>query len=379
MFQNLGRMLTTFYFPQEAQQVEQAIKRRSGALDEEAASIQALGMSYETLGIGVARSWGLPDSLQRCMRRPRGEPPSAPPARAADRLRWVTLAANEVATALQDAEPAQADASVAAVAERFARVLDVSADDMLALTQQARRQLAQMARAMGLNVHSGAAARRLLDSTPREPAATAFERTLASHALHATLPLAELGYEAGSEPGRRNSTAQERAAGMMAAGIQDITNAMVENCKLDEVLRMVLETMLRALGLRRVLFCLREPRTEVISARFGLGEGIEAIVPPFKVTLKGATDLFAVVCKKGADTLITDATAPQIAARLPTWFVKHVNAPAFLLLPLAVKGVPFALIYADMAQPGGFELGEKELSLLRTLRNQAVMAFRQVG
>jgi hypothetical protein len=166
---------------------------------------------------------------------------------------------------------------------------------------------------------------------------------------------------------------------MMSAGIQDITNAMVENCKLEEVLRMVLETMLRALRLRRVMFCLREPRTQVISARFGMGEGIAAIVPAFKVTIKGGTDLFAVVCKKGADTLITDATAPQIAARLPAWFVKHVNAPAFLLLPLAAKGVPFALIYADMAQAGGIALGERELSLLRTLRNQAVMAFRQVG
>jgi len=48
-----------------------------------------------------------------------------------------------------------------------------------------------------------------------------------------------------------------------------------------------------------------------------------------------------------------------------------------LLLPLLMKGAPFALIYADKAQPGGIELAERELSLLRTLRNQAVMAFRQ--
>ncbi len=94
--------------------------------------------------------------------------------------------------------------------------------------------------------------------------------------------------------------------------------------------------------------------------------------------MKGEADLFAAVCRKGADTLITDAFAPQIAKRLPPWYLQHVNAPAFLLLPLAIKGAPFALIYADKAKPG-FELSEKELSLLRTLRNQAVMAFRQAG
>jgi hypothetical protein len=44
-----------------------------------------------------------------------------------------------------------------------------------------------------------------------------------------------------------------------------------------------------------------------------------------------------------------------------------------------MKGAPFALIYADKARPGAIELGEKELSLLRTLRNQAVMAFRQAS
>ena len=67
-----------------------------------------------------------------------------------------------------------------------------------------------------------------------------------------------------------------------------------------------------------------------------------------------------------------------MAARLPAWYRKTLNAPSFLLLPLLMKGAPFAMIYADRAQPG-LELDEKELSLLRTLRNQAVMAFKQVS
>jgi hypothetical protein len=44
-----------------------------------------------------------------------------------------------------------------------------------------------------------------------------------------------------------------------------------------------------------------------------------------------------------------------------------------------LKGAPFGLIYADQAQPGDIQLGEKELALLRTLRKQGVMAFRQAG
>jgi hypothetical protein len=66
-----------------------------------------------------------------------------------------------------------------------------------------------------------------------------------------------------------------------------------------------------------------------------------------------------------------------MAARLPAWYRQAVNAPTFLLLPLQIKGKPFGLIYADKAMPGGLALDEKELALLRTLRNQAVMAFKQ--
>ena len=44
-------------------------------------------------------------------------------------------------------------------------------------------------------------------------------------------------------------------------------------------------------------------------------------------------------------------------------------------MPLQMKGTTFALIYADKSEPGGIELGEKELAM----RNQAVLAFKQVG
>ena len=98
-----------------------------------------------------------------------------------------------------------------------------------------------------------------------------------------------------------------------------------------------------------------------------------------KVPLNVPGDLFTAVCLRGADTLINDATEPRISARLPRWYVEGVNAPSFLLLPLQMKGQPFALIYADQAVPGGIVVDDKALGLLRTSRNQAVMAFRQAG
>jgi hypothetical protein len=173
----------------------------------------------------------------------------------------------------------------------------------------------------------------------------------------------------------------EHVTQTLAAGIQDITNAMVEDFKLADVLRMILEAMYRALDFHRVIFCMRDPKTDTLTGRFGLGPGVEGVVKSFCVPMggSGAPDLFATICNKGADTLISDASESRINQRLPAWYKKLYNAPTFLILPLQLKGRAFGMIYADKAELGGLQVDEKELAMLRTLRNQAVMAFRQAG
>jgi transcriptional regulator with GAF, ATPase, and Fis domain len=185
------------------------------------------------------------------------------------------------------------------------------------------------------------------------------------------------------DPNERLSDQQmsrEKAVEILAAGIQDVTNEMVENFQLNALLRMILETIYRALGARRVIFCLRDARGQVLTGRLGLGPDAERLAPQMRVDLASMhPDLLAAVCLKGADTLIADATQPKISQRLPGWFSGELRGQSFLLLPLMHKGVPLGLIYADKLLANSIDLGEKELSLLRTLRNQAVMAFRQAG
>ena len=55
---------------------------------------------------------------------------------------------------------------------------------------------------------------------------------------------------------------------------------------------MILEAMFCALGARRIVFALRDARTDVLTGRFGLGEGSEAAVRPLAVPLRETADLF---------------------------------------------------------------------------------------
>ena len=54
-----------------------------------------------------------------------------------------------------------------------------------------------------------------------------------------------------------------------------------------------------------------------------------------------------------------------------------ITAQTFVLFPLNIKNVPVALIYADKEPAGSINMPENELSLLRTLRNQALLAIKQ--
>ncbi len=387
MFQNLGRLLTEFYFPEEARQVRNVVAANAathkGPHAEEAAATSVLGLSFEDLGLGVAKTWGLPESLQKTMRKPSGDPPAQMPNAPAERQRWLALACNDMADAMIKTDGPARGKAVAELAKRYAASLGVKPKDIEDAAVDAQHKLATMAQAMGLQLNKSSKASSLLNMA-NPSSTTSGADSLSPHALQATAIAGATSGPGQSEP-TSTGEAQNRlgasapAADVLAAGIQDITNSMVENFKLNEVLRMILETMFRALEFRRIVFCLRDPKTNTLTGRFGLGDNAAAVAQAFKVSLNPTNDLFTAICLKGMDTLISDTSSGTVGERLPEWYRKEVNAPCFLLLPLQMKGATFALIYADKAQAGDMALDEKELSLLRTLRNQGVMAFKQAS
>ncbi len=380
MFHSLGRLLAEFYFPEEARTVRSLTTSTRQPVSEATASASVLGLSFEALGVGVAKAWGLPEGIQRCMHKPVGEPPVRVPAEAGERLRWMALAANDLADILLHADPKAMDAQLAQVARHYAKTLGVSPTEVQVATSVARKKLIDMAMAMDIKVLPGSAAAKLLKAPEGDADALQEHDTepadmLAPLELHATQavppPMGKTGEVAAQQEA-------QRVTQTLVAGIQDITNAMVEDVKLSDLLRMILETMFRAMDFQRIIFCMRDPKTDALTGRFGLGKDVESLVKIFNVALKAGTpDLFTAVCTKGADAMISDATEAHITGRLPAWYRKAINAPTFLLLPVSIKSKPFGLIYADKAEKGGLVLDAKQLALLQTLRNQAVMAFKQ--
>lgn len=53
------------------------------------------------------------------------------------------------------------------------------------------------------------------------------------------------------------------------------------------------------------------------------------------------------------------------------------SSHGLILFPILVKGRAVALIYADAEDPALLRFAPEELSMLKTLRNQAVLAIKQ--
>lgn len=375
LFQNLGRMLAGFYLPDEARRVRDAV---AAGETESAAAFKVLRLDYEALGLGVARAWGLPGPIQRLMSRPVGRPPARMSADNAERLRWLVLAANDAADVVLAHDEKALPPKLERLAHQYAANLGLDAEHVVRSVHQARDRLAQTAEALGIAVLPQSPAARLAHRLPPMDAAAADGDDAKHPVTEAPDTLSGLALSASpAEPQGPAPTADAIAVGLLSTGIQDVTQALADGGALNDVLRMVLETLFRALGCRRVLLCLRDSSGQQLLGRMGLGEDATEVARRFKLPLQGSNDLFALVCTKGVDTLISDACAPNVAQRLPAWYREHIAAPCFLLLPLQLKGAPLGLIYADTAAAGAIALGEQPLALVKTLRNQAVMAFLQ--
>ncbi|MFT3665402.1 HDOD domain-containing protein [Piscinibacter sp.] len=150
LMQNLGRLLVQYHFPDEAEQIRQLMQplpaaqpdeRGQPGLSEAAASYAVLGVDIESLGAAVARHWGLGDEVQHMIRRIAADRPVHQPDDDADMLRAAASAANEAVDAMTRLPSAQIGAAVQQVAQRYARVLELSPREVQEALQGARAAL----------------------------------------------------------------------------------------------------------------------------------------------------------------------------------------------------------------------------------------------
>ncbi|MBK9026421.1 MAG: protein kinase [Propionivibrio sp.] len=388
MFHNLGRLLSQFYFPDESTEIKRMIEQK--LCSEEAAAVQTLGISYEDLGIGIARTWGFPGLIVNSMRKlPAGNVRKA--STVEERMRVLSAFANDLCGLIADVEPEQRQKELRKVMSRFGENISLNEQALRETMEKSMQEVVLFAGIIGVNLKQSEFGRQMKTWRAKPGAAEGAEEekriaaegaeTVLSDVVPAGAPgspvIAGEEIEAGEE-GVSGAAAQiGNSEVILMAGIQDISNTLVEDFKLNDVLRIILETMYRAKGFKRVILCVRDARNNSMLGRFGFGPDAPEIAKRFNFSLTFSPDIFHAALSKGVDILISDTKDAKISARIPEWFSKGVNAGTFVIFPLCIKSNPVAMIYADCDLAGEIVITEKELSLMRTLRNQAVLAIKQ--
>ncbi len=370
LFHGLGRLLALYYFPEESEEIRRQMAQKG--CSEEAAARMALGIGLQDLGLAIAKQWGFPPLIVDSMR---DLPPGRVrrPASDEERLRALSGLAEQLCESLAAASAEARVREMKKIQQRFTDALPLNDEELALSVRRSIEEVGEFARIIQLNVKQSAFGRQMREFASQGSALEAdagVASTFSGTVLQEAVGVLEDSPELPEKPD---------AQAVLTAGIQDISNTLVDDFKLNDILRIILETMYRAMGFKRVLLCIRDARNNTMQGRFGLGPDSPALARSFRFPLGSGADVFFVACARGADILISDIEDPKIAPRIPEWYRKLTPARSFILFPLTIKGKPVAMIYADADAANSIVIAEKELSLLRTLRNQAVLAIKQGG
>lgn len=364
MCQNLGKLLVTFFLYEESRKVWTLAVE--GGMPEEQAAEQVLGISYRKLGLGVARHWNFPPRLLEGMQTltPRE---MAPPTTEGEHLRLAANLANDLyVTALRTPQEDKT-AALEALSKRYSAAVKLDAKELIEAIDQGLKEVAERSTTLNLST----AGSPTLNAVRVWTGGAADVEEAASAASADPLMKDAAALDALEDQGSSATDARH----VISAGIRDVTEALTSDFALNDVLRMVLETMHRGFGFARTMIFIRDARGGTMRARFGFGAEVERVIPQCFFPIAFAPDVFHVALEKCVDIVIEDSQADNIVQRIPEWLRRVIDPKSFLLLPIALKSTSIGLLYAD-SDRAGIKLDAEQLGSLRTLRSQVVLAFK---
>ncbi|MEW6667040.1 MAG: HDOD domain-containing protein [Thermodesulfobacteriota bacterium] len=374
MLHRLGKHLVIYYFPEEYEQIKRVMVQKG--FDENAACRAVLGIPYDEIGSGVAKAWKFPDKIVRSMKRlPQGKPEK--PSSEEDYLWTLSNFSNDLCQIVSNSEGDEKEKALSSLISRFDESLSVSRESVAPLLESAKEKIESYSKILNINPKKSRLLNKVENATLAGLQGTSGAKDAGSGAA-ADIPVPEyLQSLEVSEP-VQPTEAPQNPDGILLNGIQDITNTLLEDYEINDVITMILETMYRGFRFNHVLFCLMDKRRTRMAARFGFGENIDKVIDDFQFPVnRKSADVFNLGLSLGKDLAIDDSRDPRIKRGLPDWYLKAFPAPAFILCPIIVNNLAVGLVYADRESPGKVLAGS-QIKYMKTLCNQAVLAMKQL-
>jgi HD-like signal output (HDOD) protein len=375
MLRDLGKILVAFYLPEEAREIGNLVKQES--MDSVLAQRNVLGVTYEKIGIEIAQQWNFPKSLIRSMEHwTIGDKP----VNRNDKRRLVAQFSKQT-TRLMTEKGLDDKAALNALANTYKDELGLDGKTIKKLAGNAFEEFHEIAKALTTDI-SHNFMRKLSGGTEQikrmEASGTDATQQAVGDGINQTQILDAHTVDESVDVTQEIShpPPAEDAETLLMDGLQEVTGLLVGDYSVSEVFNVVLETMYRSMGFQRVILALLSPKTGEMAGRLGFGVNVDKFVTNFRFPVKYSVDVFHGALRNAVDVYITDASDKKIQADIPEWYQRISDAGSFLLFPLVINKRPVGLIYADHPTAGGLEIDKKKLNLLKSLRNQIVLAVR---
>jgi len=371
MFHNLGRLLTIYYFPEEYGEIRDLIERKGAS--EATAYNSVIGLTTKEIGQGISKAWQFPDSILQSMDiLPEGK--IGKPNSDAEMLKIFANFSRE----FNDATVCDDDVrneKLRYVANRFGAFLSIGSKDVDELVTAAVQNVRRFSESVNMRLEGSQYFKKLQHAAEmiasgsetgenvEESTQDSEENSVSTSTIINVPPVPILSEEASIEK-------------MLQDSIQEISNALLEEYDLNQILMTILETIYRGFGFAHVLFLVLDKNREAVHVRFGFGAEIEEIRRGMRISLRNKPDIFTLAITKRQDIIVFDVDDKAYAGLIPNWFRVLIPARSVVLYPIFVNNNPIGLIYADHNRSGMLDTNNP-LTLLKTLRNQAIMAIRQ--
>ena len=368
LLQQLGKLLVRFYLHEESLEIDKQVNQFH--VEESTAALKVLGTHYHELGMAVAGEWGFPQQIINSM-KPVTEQQLKKNNTSSDKLHLIANFSNSVSQALK--KPAEeSKQAIKEISKKFDQVLKTDTKKVDAMVESSQKELKNFAKLINFNLERSSFYKQLTaeekeDDTPVETPQSQQEKEFGADETVQVL------HEKIEEEAIKTSESA------LTDGIQDITNTLTGDYSINEVMQMIMETIYRALSGSRVILGLRDKVSNSIKGKYGYGEDIESLIQNFSIPLVYQADVFHIAFKNNVDIKIDDSQDPKIKDKIPAWFHRKIGSKSFILFPIVIKHSPVAVIYIDTVKSSSISISDHQLSLLKTLRNQAILAIKNLN
>lgn len=377
---NIGELIVAYYLPQEYQRI---IDLKDKGEAKSTAAQRVLKASTEELGLAILKDWNLPDSMIKRLSFLHHAGSSG--AGLEGRLRKMIKGSFQLSKTLLDPhiEPEERQKKEEKVCDN----LGLNPQNLGKSLTASKKRLHEMAQVLCIDLKDMEISDAIRQKDVREhKAAAAAAASAAGTDAGAGAAAAPKSPETPVSPESRPSgTVLPKAAESLSEDlkrlqflyqvVEEVNQALVAQAPINQILLMVLEGIFRGIRFDRVIFSLVNPKRTHITGRFGLGDGVEELLPLLHLPLKANGNAFALAMGERQEYLVNPHNHPGDRSLMEDNFWRVSRSHSFLVVPLHVDQIPIGAFFVDRLD-AAMPISEEDRRRLRIFRDLTIISLQ---